>query len=83
MPMPEEEQQRQRHHHGIDAANPASAPVSSTRPIARLTPITTCQADRHRLEHKLAQHIAIGGAERLAHADLAGALGHNHQHNVP
>ena len=39
-------------------------------------------ADQDGFEQKLAQDISIAGADGLAHADLAGALGDRDQHDV-
>src|ERR1039458_3467764 len=36
----------------------------------------------NRFESELEQHIALARSDGLAHPDLAGALGHRHQHDV-
>src|SRR5688572_10888778 len=40
------------------------------------------QRQRRGLDEELGEDVAPPGAERLADADLAGALGHRHQHDV-
>ena len=40
------------------------------------------EAQGERLDQELQQDVAPGGAERLADADLAGALGDRDQHDV-
>ena len=40
------------------------------------------QAQHERFDQELEQDIESGGAERLAHADLARPLGYRHQHDV-
>ena len=40
------------------------------------------QAQHHRLDQELHQHVAAAGAHRQAEADLPGALGDRHQHDV-
>src|SRR5690349_21945747 len=39
-------------------------------------------AERERLDEELQQDVALGGAQRLPHADLPGPLGDRHQHDV-
>ena len=55
----------------IAAPTPSRMPIDSAQ-----------QAERQRLDQELHQDVAPGGAERLADADLAGALGDRHQHDV-
>src|SRR2546429_30983 len=43
---------------------------------------TAQQAEHQRFDQELEQDVEPGGAERLADADLAGALGDRHQHDV-
>ena len=40
------------------------------------------QGEGDRLDQELHQDVLPAGAHRLAHADLAGALGHRDQHDV-
>src|SRR5207247_7970064 len=40
------------------------------------------EAQHEGLHEELKQDVEARGAERLAHADLAGALGHGHEHDV-
>ena len=67
---------------GTLAAIGVSASMSSATPAPRTSPIDRADAgERHRLDEELPEDRAARRAERLAHADLARALGDRDHHD--
>ena len=83
---PDQRAEPERHHHGggRDQGIPLHDPREHDRGADAQQDADRAAQDAQgqRLDQELEQDVAAGGAQRLADADLAGALGHRDQHDV-